>query len=213
VTVRIVLVDDHPMVRDGLTALFDTIDDCDVVGVAADGAEALRVIRELRPDVALMDLAMPVMGGVEATRRLRAEDPDVRVVVLTMSDDDASVRAALRAGARGYLLKDAGQHEVLAAVRAAAHGQLVFGATVVPAVVGLFDPAPAAVPFPDLSQRERQVLDLLAAGLGNQGIARRLGVSDKTVANTVSLVLPKIGAADRAAAIALARAHGLGDLD
>ncbi len=212
-TVRIVLVDDHPMVRDGLTALFDTIDDCDVVGVAADGAEALRVIREHRPDVALMDLAMPGMGGVEATRRLRAEDPDVRVVVLTMSDDDASVRAALRAGARGYLLKDAGQHEVLAAVRAAAQGQLVFGATVVPAVVGLLEPAQTAVPFPDLSQRERQVLDLLAAGLGNQGIARRLGVSDKTVANTVSLVLPKIGAADRAAAIAVARAHGLGNLD
>jgi len=213
VSVRIVLVDDHPMVRDGLSALFETIDDCAVVGVASNGEEALRVVREHRPDVTLMDLAMPVMGGVEAIKRLVSHDPGARVVVLTMSDDDASVRAAMRAGARGYLLKDSGQHEVLAAVRAAANGQLVFGATVVPKVVGLLEPGAAAAPFPDLTDREREVLDLLASGLGNQAIARRLDVSSKTVANVISNILPKMGAADRGAAIALARARGLGHLD
>ena len=211
-TLRIVLVDDHPMVRDGLRSLFETIEDCEVVGVAGDGAEGLATVREHRPDVTLMDLAMPVMGGVEAIKRLLIEDPSARVLVLTMSDDDASVRAAMRAGARGYLLKNSNQHEVLAAVRAIANGQLVFGATVVPTIVGLLEPGAVAAPFPALSDREREVLALLAAGLGNQAIARRLGVSAKTVANSLSLILPKIGAADRGAAIALARGHGLGDL-
>lgn len=209
---RVVIADDHPVVRDGLSALFATVADCAVVGEAADGAEAVAVVATERPDVVLMDLAMPRMDGIEATRRLAVEHPSTAVLVLTMSDDDASVLAALRAGARGYLLKDSSQEEVLAAVRAAARGQLVFGTSIAPAVTSLLLPDSQArlVPFPQLTAREREILSLLADGLGNQAIARRLGVKPKTIANAVSAILVKIHASDRAAAIDAARRAGLG---
>lgn len=209
---RIVIADDHPVVRDGLSALFATVDECAVVGQATDGAEAVALVAAERPDVVLMDLAMPRMDGIEATRRLTTAYPATTVLVLTMSDDDASVRAALRAGARGYLLKDASQEEVLAAVRAAAQGQLVFGTSIAPAVASLLFPEarPQPVPFPQLTPREREILALLADGLGNQAIAHRLGVKAKTVANAVSAILVKIHASDRAAAIDAARKAGLG---
>ncbi|GIH26861.1 DNA-binding response regulator [Acrocarpospora phusangensis] len=210
--IRLLVVDDHPVVRDGLRALMSTVDGIEVVAVAEDGAQALRAVREHAVDVVLMDIAMPVMDGVEATRRLTGEPSPPTVVMLTMADDDLSLLAAVRAGARGYLLKHSGQEDVIAAVRAAARGQAVFGQGAADALITLLHAPPAAAPppFPQLTQREREVLDLLAKGLGNQAIARRLHLSPKTVANTVSAILPKLPARDRAEAVERARTAGLG---
>ncbi len=206
------VVDDHAVVRDGLCALLEAVPDVEVVGVAEDGSRALVVARQSRPDVVLMDLTMPVMDGAEATRRLtNGRDDAPSVLVLTMSDDDASLLAAVRAGARGYLLKDARADEVLAAIRAVARGEAVFGSRVAPAVLNLLQrpPAHAPAPFPQLSRRDREVLALVGRGLGNQAIATQLGISTKTVANSVSSLLTKLPARDRAEAVAMARAEGL----
>lgn len=210
--IRVMVVDDHAVVRDGLRALLATRADIDVVGVAADGVQAIHDVREVQPDVVLMDLGMPRMDGVEATRRISAQQPAPIVIVLTMSDDDTSVLAAVRAGARGYLLKDADGDEVVAAIHAVTGGQAVFGPGVAGTVLGLLHNPPARQdpPFKELSNRERQVLDLVADGLGNQAISRRLGVSTKTVANIVSTLLVKLEVPDRAHAAAKARAAGLG---
>lgn len=213
-TIRVLIVDDHPVVRSGLLALLTGDSGFEPVGEADDGIAALAAIRRTRPDVVLMDLAMPKMSGVEATRRIAAwpQDARVAVLVLTMSDDDASLTAAIRAGARGYLLKDAGADEVLAAVRAVARGEVVFGRGVAPAVLDLLQ-APARTPapvLPELTEREREILALVGTGLGNQAIAARLRISAKTVANTVSNILVKLGAADRGEAVAVARQQGLG---
>jgi DNA-binding NarL/FixJ family response regulator len=212
--IRVLIVDDHPVVRSGLLALLTEASGFEPAGEAQDGIAALAAIRQTRPDVVLMDLAMPNMSGVEATRRITAgpETARVAVLVLTMSDDDASLAAAVRAGARGYLLKDASADEVLAAVRAVARGEVVFGRGVAPAVLDLLR-APARAPapvLPELTDREREILGLVGMGLGNQAIARRLRISAKTVANTVSNILVKLGAADRADAVAVARQQGLG---
>jgi DNA-binding NarL/FixJ family response regulator len=210
--IKVMVVDDHAVVRDGLRALLATRTDIDVVGVAADGVQAIHVARECQPQVVLMDLGMPRMDGVEATRRITALQPAAIVIVLTMSDDDTSVIAAVRAGAHGYLLKDADGDEVVAAIHAVTGGQAVFGHGVAGTVLDLLHTPPARQepPFPELSNREREVLSLVATGLGNQAIARRLSVSTKTVANTVSTVLVKLGVPDRAHAATKARAAGLG---
>lgn len=209
---RVVVVDDHAVVRDGLRALLATDPGIDVVGVAADGAEAISVVRDTRPQVVLMDLTMPRMDGIEATRRLAAAENPPAVLVLTMSDGDAALLAAIRAGARGYLLKNTEGSQVIAAIRAVAAGQAVFGTGVAPAVLTLLHAPPAEqpYPFPELTHREREILALLADGLGNQTIGRLLGISPKTVANGVSAVLVKVGVPDRAAAAARARSAGLG---
>jgi DNA-binding NarL/FixJ family response regulator len=209
---RVMLVDDHAVVRDGLRALLATCDDIEVVGVAADGIEALHVARDTQPQVVLMDLAMPRMDGVEATRRLTSTDPAPAVLVLTMSDDDSALLAAIRAGAHGYLLKDTEGHQVIAALHAVAAGQAVFGTGVAPSVLTLLHTPPAqqAPPFPELTNREREILDLVADGLGNSAIGGRLSLSPKTIANGVSAILVKLGVADRAAAAARARSAGLG---
>ena len=215
-SIRVVIVDDHAVIRDGLSALLATRPDIDVVGVAADGVEAIAVAGECDPDVVLMDLGMPRMDGVEATRQLVSGRPKAPfVIVLTMSDDDTAVIAAIRAGARGYLLKDADGDEIVAAVHAVTGGQAVFGSGVAAKVLDLLHAPPARhrPPFEQLSRRELEVLELLAAGLGNQAISRRLGVSAKTVANSVSIVLVKLGVPDRAHAAARARAAGLGNRD
>jgi DNA-binding NarL/FixJ family response regulator len=211
--IRVLIVDDHPVVRSGLLALLTEASGFEPVGEAHDGIAALAAIRQTRPDVVLMDLAMPNLSGVEVTRRVTAwpETTGVAVLVLTMSDDDASLAAAVRAGARGYLLKDAGADEVLAAVRAVARGEVVFGRGVAPAVLDLLqarhrEPAPV---LPELTDREREILGLVGLGLGNQAIAARLRISAKTVANTVSNILVKLGVADRADAVAVARKQGL----
>ncbi|MBB2743698.1 UNVERIFIED_ORG: DNA-binding NarL/FixJ family response regulator [Microbispora rosea subsp. rosea] len=209
--IRLLVVDDHPVVRDGLGALMSTVEGIEVVAVAEDGLRALAAVREHSPDVVLMDIAMPNMDGIEATRRLSAGPRPPSVVMLTMSDDDLSLLAAVRAGARGYLLKNAAQEDVVAAVRAAARGQAVFGTGAAESVIKLLHAPPRVSPrpFPALTDREYEILGLVASGLGNQAIAARLGLSAKTVANTVSGVLVKLGVRDRAEAVAAARAAGL----
>ena len=212
-TIRVLIVDDHPVVRSGLRALLSETEGIESVGEAADGIDALAMIRSSKPDVVLMDLGLPKLSGLEATKRVAGSPlPRPAVLVLTMSDDDESLAAAMRAGARGYLLKDADAEEVLAAVRAVARGEIVFGKGVAPAVLDLLrgGSRPRPQPLPMLTSREREILDLVAHGLGNQAVALRLGVAAKTVANTVSGILMKLGAVDRAAAIALARREGLG---
>ena len=214
--VRLVLVDDHPVFRQGMRAVLDELDGIEVVAEAADGQDAVRVVAEQSPDVVLMDLRMPGLGGVEATARICATQPDVKVLVLTMDEDDASVFAALRAGARGYLLKEADGLAVHRSVRAVAAGEAVFGAGVAARVVSYFSRAPSEagpLPFPELTDREREVLALLADGLDNTEIARRLFLSPKTVRNRVSDVLGKLRARSRAEAVALARDAGLGGRD
>jgi DNA-binding NarL/FixJ family response regulator len=212
--IRLVIADDHPVYRDGLAALLATVEGVEVVGTASTGREAVEVCRDLLPDVVVMDVRMPDLDGVEATRRVTAESPSVGVLVLTMSEDDATVFAAMRAGARGYLLKGANQREIVRAVTAVAEGQAIFGPAIAARVAEFFTAGPAAAadagPFPQLTAREREILDLLAAGRSNQQIAQALFLSPKTVRNTVSNVFAKLHVADRAEAIVRAREAGLG---
>ncbi|NEA30132.1 response regulator transcription factor [Streptomyces sp. SID13031] len=212
--IRVVLADDHPVVRAGLAALLSSLPGIEVVGVAATGREAVREAVTTRPDVAVLDLQMPDLDGFAATRELARTAPDVAVLVLTMFEDDDSVFAAMRAGARGYLVKGAEQDEIARAIRAVAAGEAIFGPGVARRVLSFFStpPVPAADPFPDLTTREREILDLLAAGLSNTAIGTRLGLASKTVANNVSTIFTKLAVADRAAAIIQARDAGLGGL-
>ncbi len=213
-TVRVLLADDHPMVRRGLSSLLSTIDGFEVVGEAADGEAAVREALLLRPDVVMMDVRMPGIGGVEATRQIRARTPEVAVVVLTMFDDDATVFTAMQAGARGYLLKGADQDDIVGALRAVAAGQVVFGPGVAQHVLGFFDqqhPTPARPqPFPELTSRERDVLRLLAEGRRTAVIADALHLSPKTVSNNLTNIFAKLEVTDRAGAIIRAREGGLG---
>ena len=209
---RILLVDDHPVVRTGLRALIGTLEGLEVVGEADDGARAVKETLLLRPDVVLMDVRMEGMDGVEATRRIRAQAPEVAVLMMTMYDDDATVFTAMQAGARGYLLKGAGQDEIRSAVLAVAAGQAVFGPAVAARMLGLLagPAAPAEPPFPTLTERERDILDLLAAGRRTAAIAEALHLSPKTVSNHLTAIFAKLEVADRAAAIVRAREEGLG---
>jgi DNA-binding NarL/FixJ family response regulator len=208
---RVVLADDHPIVRDGLRALLASLPRVELVGEAATGREAVREAVLRRPDVLVMDLQMPDLNGIEATREVARVAPGVAVLVLTMYDDDDSVFAAMRAGARGYLLKGAGQDQIARAIQAVAAGQAIFGPGVAVRVLRYFGtPARTDAPFPDLTEREREVLDLIAAGLGNTAIAGRLGLAGKTVGNHISNIFAKLQVAGRADAIALARREGLG---
>jgi DNA-binding NarL/FixJ family response regulator len=188
-------------------------DDIEIVGEAVDGGDVLARAAELQPDVILMDLHMPTMNGVEATRRLALELPRVSVLVLTMFDDDESVHAAMKAGARGYLVKGAAGERIVGAVRAVAAGEAVFGADVAARVLGALAEdrrGGRAGPFAALTDREREILDLIAAGRSNTEIARRLVLSDKTVRNVVSNIFVKLQVADRSQAIVRAREAGLG---
>jgi DNA-binding NarL/FixJ family response regulator len=211
VTLRVLLVDDHPVVRDGLRWLFESAAGVEVVGEAGNGETAIRLVGELVPDVVLMDLAMPGMDGVEATRRITVASPGTAVLVLTMSDSDASLVAAVTAGASGYVLKGAGQEDLLRATRAVADGQATFGSGVARRLLALVKSAhPGGGVFPELTAREREVLELMARGQGNTEIAHRLVVTEKTVRNNVSTILTKLHAAHRAQAVARARDAGLG---
>ena len=211
--IRVVLADDHPVVRGGLRALLESLPAYEVVGEAVDGDAAVREVQLTRPDVVLMDVQMPGVDGLEATRRIRAATPDVAVLVLTMFDDDDTVFAAMKAGAQGYLLKGAEQGEIDRAIRAVVAGEAIFGPGVAARVLQHFSDPPAApddVPFPQLTDREREVLDLVAAGQRNAAIAEELFLSPKTVANHVSSIFAKLAVADRSAAIVRARDEGLG---
>ncbi len=210
--VRVLIADDHPIVRDGLASLLGTRTDMTVVGTAADGAETVELALSLRPEVVVMDLQMPVVNGVEATRRLCAEAPDIRVLVFTMGEEDGSVLAAMRAGARGYLVKGAPQAEIAQAISTVHAGGLVFGAALADRITELMSggTGPDRRAFPQLTERELEILDLLAAGRNNGEIAARLYLAPKTVRNNISTILAKLHATDRAEAIIKARDAGLG---
>ena len=210
--VRVVIADDHPVVREGLSALLASVPSITVAGVAGTGREAVRAAVTLRPDVLVMDIQMPELSGVEAAAEIARAAPDVAVLMLTMFDDDDSVFAAMRAGARGYVLKGAQQDEIVRAIHAVAAGEAIFGPGIARRVLGLVCAPPAAhsPPFPDLTSREREVLDLIAAGVRNTQIARQMSIAPKTVANHVTAIFTKLRVADRNQAIILARDAGLG---
>lgn len=212
-SVRALIADDHPVFREGLKALLAALPDIEVVGEAANGEEAVAAAVSLHPDVVVMDVHMPSMNGIEATRRIANAAPKIGVLILTMVEDDDSVFAALRAGARGYVLKGADHLEVMRAVEAVARGEAIFGPSIAERIVSYFASAPAVTrsrSFPQLTDREREVLELIAAGRPNQTIARQLVVSEKTVRNHVSNIFSKLHVADRAEAIVRAREAGLG---
>jgi DNA-binding NarL/FixJ family response regulator len=214
--IRVVIADDHPMFRYGLVAAMAGADEVVIVGEAADGRELLAVVNTERPDVVVTDLAMPGMDGAAATEAVLARHPGIAVLVLTMHEDSEALFNALRAGARGYLLKGAERAEIIRAVQAVAAGEAVYGAAVARRITDFFAGAHrdySAKVFPRLTDREREVLELVAAGRGNHEIARRLALSEKTVRNHVSAITVKLQVRDRAAAVAKARDAGLGRLD
>ena len=205
--IRVLLADDHAVVRSGLTQLLATVEDVEVVGAAADGAEAVDLALAERPDVVLMDLSMPVMDGIEAIRRVRGSDPEARIVVLTSFSDRERILDALDAGAIGYLLKDAEPDELIRGVRAAAAGEAPLAPKAASAVLtARADQRPVA----ELTPREREVLGALARGKANKQIARELGISEKTVKAHLTRVFESIGVTDRTAAALWAQRHGIG---
>jgi len=210
---RILIADDHPHFRDGLRALLLSAPDVEVVGEARDGEETIALAAGLQPDVILMDLNMPGTGGIEATRRILHTSPHISVLVISMYEDDDSVFAALKAGARGYLLKGALKAEILRAIRSVTSGEAIFGPAIARRLMQYFSaprPDTLAETFPELTDREREILDLIARHETNPEIARRLHLSQKTVRNHVSNIFTKLQVADRAQAIIRAREAGLG---
>ena len=214
--IRVVIADDHPVFLDGLRGILASTPDIEVVAEAATGEHAVDATAATQPDVVVIDLRMPDLNGIEATQRIVHQSPHVGVLVLTMLEDDASVFAAMRAGARGYLLKGANKTEIIRAVQAIASGEAIFGPAIAQRVLDYFsnpqfaDPPPA---FPELTARERDVLDLIAQGVNNDTIARKLSLSPKTIRNQVSNIFTKLQVADRAQAIVRAREAGLGRSD
>lgn len=199
------------MFRSGLVTLLGATENIEVLAEVSDGRSAVSAAKSLEPDVVVMDLQMPELNGIEATRELVAASPEIGVLVLTMFEDDDSVFAAMRAGARGYLLKGAEQADIVRAIQAVGDGEAIFGPGIAQRMIGFFTAGQkAAEPFPDLTEREREVLGLIARGLGNAEITKRLVVSPKTVRNHVSNIFNKLQVADRAAAIVRAREAGLG---
>lgn len=213
---RILIADDHPLFRHGLSALLSITPDFEVVGEATTGEEVITLAAKLQPDVILMDIHMPGVNGIEATRRVLHTSPTIRILVITMFEDDASVFTAMRAGARGYMLKDAQKDDMLGAIRAVGRGEAIFSPTIASRLIDFFATPRQFVPpvppqaFPELTEREREILDLIAQGHSNSEIATRLVLSPNTVRNYVSNVFSKLQVADRAQAIIRARESGLG---
>jgi len=211
--IRILVVDDHPVYRDGLRALIDRSPDLELAGEAATGGDAVSLAEAAAPDVILMDIRMPGMSGIDATRRILAARTAARILILTMSEDDDSLFAAMRAGARGYLPKDSDSEDLVRAIRAVAGGDVIFGESIATRLQAFFAAGqgrPAAGPFPELTDREDAILELIARGLANRVIATQLGISDKTVRNHVANIFNKLQFADRGQAIVRAREAGLG---
>lgn len=212
-SIRVLVADDHTLFRDGLRALFASLPEYELVGEAASGEEAIALAEDLQPDVVLMDIQMPGVNGIEATRQILKTSPHIGVVVVTMFEDDDSVFAAMRAGARGYVLKGADQSQMLRAIQAVARGEALFGTAVAERLMNFFATPPGDVPppvFPELTDREREVLGLIAQGYSNPDIAARLVLSPKTVRNHISNIFSKLQVADRAQAIIRARDAGMG---
>jgi len=209
----ILIADDHTLFRDGLAALLANVADVDVAGQATDGEDVIAQASALTPDVILMDIQMPRVNGIEATRRILQAQPQIGIIMLTMLEDDDSLFAAMRAGARGYILKGADKAEMLKTIRAVAQGDALFGAGIARRLTDFFaglEETHAAGPFPELTEREREILDLIAQGHNNAAIADRLNISSKTVSNNVSVIFSKLQVVDRAQAIIRAREAGLG---
>jgi DNA-binding NarL/FixJ family response regulator/class 3 adenylate cyclase len=216
-TIHILIADDHALFREGLRALFTALPDIEVVGEAAEGEAAITQVDALQPDVVLMDINMPGVNGIEATRRILNTHPNLGIIMVTMLEDDASVFSAMRAGARGYVLKGAHHDEILHAIRAVAAGQAVFGPAIAARMMNFFQglngvPQTGAslAAFPELTEREREVLALIAQGVSNKEIAERLVISAKTVSNHITNIFSKLQVADRAQAIIRARNAGMG---
>lgn len=210
---RVLIADDHPLFRDGLRAMLASASDVELVGEASTGEEAVALATEIQPDLIVMDIQMPQGDGIEATRRIVQDSPHVRVLVVTMFEDDATVFSAMRAGARGYVLKGANYAEMLRAIRAVGNGEAIFSPKIAVRLVDFFSGLrPTTMPqvFPELSDREREILNLIAQGYKNPEIAKRLYLSPKTVRNHVSNILHKLQVADRTEAIIRAREAGLG---
>ena len=214
---RVLIADDHPLFRSGLRALLGAVPDTTVAGEATTGEEAIALAAELQPDVTVMDLQMPSVSGIDATRRILQTSPHLGILVITMFEDDYSVFAAMRAGAKGYVLKDADEEDILHAIQAVGKGEAIFSPAVARRVIDFFTgvrseaerPVPTQV-FPELTVREREILDLIAQGLSNPEIASCLYLSPKTVRNHISNIFAKLQVADRAQAIVRAREAGLG---
>lgn len=215
--ISVLIADDHALFREGLRALFSTIPELELVGEASSGLECIELATKLQPDVVLMDISMPGMDGVEATRRVLRGNPSAGIVMVTMLEDDATVFSAMRAGARGYILKGASHQELVQAIRAVASGQALFGPGIARRVMNFFRQAETDLPrnlpretFPELTPRELEVLELIASGVNNAGIAEKLVISEKTVRNHITNIFSKLQVADRAEAIIRARDAGMG---
>jgi len=212
---HILVADDHPLFRHGLVSLFNSISEFEVVGEASSGQEVILMAASLQPDVILMDIQMPGVNGIEATRQILHTSPHIRILVVTMFEDDNSVFSAMRAGARGYILKDAHKSEILRAIRAVGNSEAIFSAAVASRLIEFFAvPRPTAIPpqaFPELTEREREILELIAKGQNNLEISSHLSLSHNTVRNYVSNIFSKLQVADRAQAIVRAREAGLGE--
>ena len=212
-TIRVLIADDHQLFRDGLKALLHSAPDTEVLGEASTGKEAIQLAAECQPDVILMDLQMPELDGIEATRHIVRANPHINVLMVTMFEDDPSVFAAMRAGARGYVLKGAKHDEMLRAIRAVSSGEAIFSPSIAARMMSFFAASRSVIPeevFPDLTDREREVLNLIARGESNAEIAHALTISVKTVRNHVSNIFGKLQVADRAQAVIRAREAGLG---
>lgn len=210
--IKVLVVDDHPLFREGIATLLQSTEMAELIGEATNGEEAVHLAFSLKPDVILMDLNLPIKNGIEATRIISNKFPDIGILVLTMFDDDDSVFSALKAGARGYLLKGANRTETLRAIQAVANGESIFS----PAIAGNlleffreFQPPPSLI-FPQLTERERDILEQIVDGKENMAIARSLGITLKTVRNHISNIYSKLQVADRAEAIAQAKNEGMG---
>ena len=214
-TIKVLIADDHLFYREGVRTLLNTAEGIEIIGEASNGQEVVERAAELQPDVILMDLKMPGLNGIDATRQIIQKQPKVGILVITMFDDDESVFAVMRAGARGYLLKDADQEELVRAITAVYHDEAIFSPAIARRMMNYFSHLPrerarAENVFPDLTEREYEILELIAQGHGNPGIANKLSLSVKTVQNYVSNILNKLQVADRSEAIVRAREQGLG---
>lgn len=210
---RLLIIDDHPLFRSGLRGLLSATQDTEIVGEASTGEEAIALSEQLQPDVIVMDLQMPGINGIEATRRIVQTSPHIGVLVVTMFEDDRSVFSAMRAGARGYVLKDTDEEEVLRAIRAVGNGEAIFSPVIAQRLLSFFAETRHTVPeriFPELTEREREILGFIAQGYSNPQIAAHLVLSPKTVRNHISNIFSKLQVADRAQAIVRAREAGLG---